>query len=77
MVNSHAGDRSSDFLRLSQDIVNVEGGAIARGHPIGATETVFTTRLIHSMRRDGFERSIVTLRIGGGEDFGLVLETIA
>jgi acetyl-CoA C-acetyltransferase len=77
MMSSHAGDRSRDFLRLSQDIVNVEGGAIAPGHAIGATETVLTARLIHSKRRDGFERNIVALYIGGGEDFGLVLETIA
>jgi acetyl-CoA acetyltransferase len=73
MENSHAGERSRDFVRLSQAIVNVEGGAIARGHAIGATETVLTTRLIRSRRRDGFERSIVTLYIGGGED----IETIA
>jgi acetyl-CoA acetyltransferase len=64
--NSHSGDRR-DFLRLSQNIVNVDGGAIAPGHPIGATEAVLTTRLIHSMRRDGFERRIVTLCIGGGK----------
>ncbi|NPT59156.1 hypothetical protein GNZ13_32510 [Paraburkholderia sp. 5N] len=76
-MSSHAGDRTRDFLRLSQDIVNVEGGCIAGSHPIGATETVLTTRLIHSMRCDGFERSIVTLCIGGGEDIGLALETIA
>jgi acetyl-CoA C-acetyltransferase len=40
-------------LGLSEDIVNVEGGAIAHGHPIGATGAVLTTKLIHSMRRDG------------------------
>ncbi len=62
---------------LSQDIVNVEGGVIARGQPIGATETVLTARFIRSMHRDGFERGIVTLCIGGGEDIALALETIA
>jgi acetyl-CoA C-acetyltransferase len=77
MEHSHEGDRSRDFLRLSRDIVNAEGGAIARGHPIGATEAVLSTRLIHSMSRDGFERGIVTLCIGGGEDIPLALETIA
>jgi len=35
-------------LGLPEDIVNVEGGAIAHGHPIGATGAVLTTRLIHS-----------------------------
>ena len=77
MEGSDAGDRSRAFPRQSRDIVNVEGGAIARGHPIGATEVVLTTRLIHSMRRDGFERGIVTLCIGGGEDIVLAPETAA
>lgn len=43
-------------LGLPSDIVNVEGGAIAHGHPIGATGAVLTTRLLHSMRRDGLKR---------------------
>ena len=42
-------------LGLPEDIVNVEGGAIAHGHPIGATGAVLTTRLLHSMRRDGLQ----------------------
>ena len=63
-------------LGLPQDIVNVEGGAIAHGHPIGATGAVLTTRLIHSMRRDGLKRGIVTLCIGGGQGIALALETI-
>jgi acetyl-CoA C-acetyltransferase len=63
-------------LGLSPDIVNVDGGAIAHGHPIGATGAVLTTRLIHSMRRDGLRRGIVTLCIGGGQGIALALETI-
>jgi acetyl-CoA C-acetyltransferase len=64
-------------LGLPQDIVNVEGGAIAHGHPIGATGAVLTTRLLHSMRRDGLKRGVVTLCIGGGQGIALALETIA
>ncbi|MGH6937813.1 thiolase family protein [Hypericibacter sp.] len=64
-------------LGLSEEIVNVEGGAIAHGHPIGATGAVLTTRLIHSMRRDGLKRGIVTLCIGGGQGIALAIETIA
>jgi acetyl-CoA C-acetyltransferase len=63
-------------LGLSPEIVNVEGGAIAHGHPIGATGAVLTTRLIHSMRRDGLRRGIVTLCIGGGQGIALALETV-
>ena len=64
-------------LGLPEDIVNVEGGAIAHGHPIGATGAVLTTRLIHSMRRDGLKRGIVTLCIGGGQGIALAIETLA
>ena len=61
-------------LGLPEDIVNVEGGAIAHGHPIGATGAVLTTRLLHSMRRDGLKRGVVTLCIGGGQGIALALE---
>jgi len=64
-------------LGLPQEIVNVEGGAIAHGHPIGATGAILTTRLIHSMRRDKLKRGIVTLCIGGGQGIALAIETLA
>jgi acetyl-CoA C-acetyltransferase len=63
-------------LGLAEDIVNVEGGAIAHGHPIGATGAVLTTRLLHSMRRDRAPRGMVTLCIGGGQGIALALEAI-
>lgn len=63
-------------MDLPEDIVNVEGGAIAHGHAIGATGAVLTTRLLHSMRRDGLRRGIVTLCIGGGQGIALALETL-
>jgi acetyl-CoA C-acetyltransferase len=63
-------------LGLPEDIINVEGGAIAHGHPIGATGAVLTTRLIHSMRRDGVKRGMVALCIGGGQGIALAIETL-
>jgi acetyl-CoA C-acetyltransferase len=63
-------------LDLPEDIVNVEGGSIAHGHAIGATGAVLTTRLLHSMRRDGIKRGIVTLCIGGGQGIALALEAL-
>jgi acetyl-CoA C-acetyltransferase len=63
-------------LGFSEDIVNVEGGAIAHGHPIGATGAVLTTRLLHSMKLDGIKRGMVTLCIGGGQGIALALETV-
>jgi acetyl-CoA acetyltransferase len=56
-------------LDLPEDIVNVEGGAIAHGHPIGAAGAVLTMRLLHSMRR-----GLVTLCIGSGQGIALAPE---
>ena len=64
-------------LGLPEDIVNVEGGAIAHGHPIGATGAVLITRLLHSMQRDGLRRGMVTLCIGGGQGIAVALERLA
>jgi acetyl-CoA C-acetyltransferase len=63
-------------LGFPEDIVNVDGGAIAHGHPIGATGAVLTTKLIHSMRRDGLTRGLVTLCIGGGQGIALAIEAL-
>lgn len=63
-------------LGLPEDIVNVEGGAIAHGHPIGATGAILVTRLLHAMKRDGVRRGIVTLCIGGGQGIALALESL-
>jgi hypothetical protein len=63
-------------LGLPEDVVNIEGGAIAHGHPIGATGAILTTRIFHSMRRYGLKRGLVTLCIGGGQGIALLLETI-
>jgi acetyl-CoA C-acetyltransferase len=64
-------------LGLAEDVVNVEGGAIAHGHPIGATGAVLTTRLLHAMHRDGINKGIVTLCIGGGQGIALALERVS
>jgi acetyl-CoA C-acetyltransferase len=61
-------------LGLPEDIVNVEGGAVAHGHPIGATGAILATRLLHSMKRDGLRKGVVTLCIGGGQGIALALE---
>lgn len=63
-------------IGFAEDIVNVEGGAIAHGHPIGASGAVLATRLIHSMKRDLCKRGIVTLCIGGGQGIALAIEMV-
>lgn len=61
---------------LPEDVENVEGGAIARGRPINASDAIFTTRHLHSMRCNGIKRGVVTLCIGDGEGIALVLEAM-
>ncbi|MBX5444773.1 thiolase family protein [Sphaerobacter sp.] len=53
-------------VELSTEIVNVNGGAIALGHPLGATGAKLTTSLIHELRRRGGGIGMVTMCIGGG-----------
>jgi len=57
--------------------VNVNGGACALGHPIGATGARILTTLIHTLRRRGGRRGIASLCIGGGEAVALAVETLA
>jgi acetyl-CoA acyltransferase len=53
-------------LGMPEDRVNVNGGAIALGHPLGATGSKLTTQLIHELRRRGGGHGLVTMCIGGG-----------
>jgi acetyl-CoA C-acetyltransferase len=62
---------------LREEAVNPEGGAIAHGHPIGASGAVLTTRLLHGMARAGQRRGLVTLCIGGGQGIALCLERLS
>lgn len=62
---------------LREEAVNPEGGAIAHGHPIGASGAVLTMRPLHGMARAGQRRGLATLRIGGGPGIALCLERMA
>lgn len=63
-------------LQIPEDIINVEGGAIAHGHPIGASGAVLTTRLLHAMKRNELRKGVVTLCIGGGQGIALAFEAL-
>jgi acetyl-CoA C-acetyltransferase len=63
-------------LDIDHARVNVNGGACALGHPIGATGARILTTLIHTLRRRGGKRGIASLCIGGGEAVALALEMI-
>ncbi len=61
-------------LRLDHDRVNVNGGAVALGHPIGASGARILTTLIYAMKERQLKRGVATLCIGGGEAVALCIE---
>ena len=63
-------------LELDPARVNVNGGACALGHPIGATGARILTTLVHALRRRGARRGIASLCIGGGEAVAMAVETL-
>jgi acetyl-CoA acyltransferase len=63
-------------LELDQDKVNVNGGAIALGHPLGCTGAKLTATLLHEMKRRGDRYGIVTMCVGGGMGAAGVFENL-
>ena len=61
-------------LKISKEIVNVNGGAIALGHPIGASGTRILVTLIHEMIRQNKSKGCATLCIGGGMGIAMCIE---
>jgi len=61
-------------LGLDPEKTNVNGGAIATGHPLGATGAILTCKLLGEMKRRKAKRGIVTMCIGGGMGFAYLLE---
>lgn len=61
-------------LKISHDIVNVNGGACALGHPIGASGARIMVTLLHALQARGGKRGVATLCIGGGEGTAVALE---
>jgi len=63
-----------DELGLNPELVNVNGGAIALGHPIGASGARILVTLIHEMRRRGSRYGLATLCVGGGQGLSMIVE---
>ena len=63
-------------LEIGHDIVNVNGGACALGHPIGASGARIIVTLIHALKARGLTKGVATLCIGGGEATALALEVL-
>jgi acetyl-CoA acetyltransferase len=61
-------------LGLSQDIVNVNGGAIALGHPLGCSGARIMTTLVHEMRRRQVRFGLATMCIGVGQGIATIVE---
>lgn len=61
-------------LHLNTDKTNVNGGAIALGHPIGASGTRILVTLLYEMKQRGVKRGLATLCIGGGQGTAMVVE---
>ena len=61
-------------LDLDPAKVNPNGGAIALGHPIGATGAIITTKILYEMEREDHKLGLVSLCIGGGQGIAMVLE---
>jgi acetyl-CoA C-acetyltransferase len=64
-------------LHFDRDRLNVNGGAIALGHPIGCTGTRITVTLLHEMLKRRSKRGLATLCVSGGMGMALALETVA
>jgi acetyl-CoA C-acetyltransferase len=64
-------------LHFDHDRLNVNGGAIALGHPIGCTGTRITVTLLHEMRRRGSRRGVATLCVSGGMGMALAIENLS
>ncbi len=66
----------STALGLPTDKTNPNGGAVALGHPVGATGTILTVKLMHELERTGGRYGLVSLCIGGGQGIATIFERV-
>ena len=62
------------FGKIDQEILNIDGGAISLGHPVGASGARIVLHLLHIMKRNGAKRGVASLCIGGGQGGAMLLE---
>lgn len=67
----------SKKLGFDPAIVNPNGGAIALGHPVGATGAIITVKALYELERIGGKRALITMCIGGGQGIAMAIERIA
>ena len=66
----------SQELGLDPEKVNPDGGAIALGHPVGATGAILTVKAMYALERTGGKRALMTMCIGGGQGIAVAIERI-
>ncbi|WP_281856985.1 acetyl-CoA C-acyltransferase, partial [Litoreibacter halocynthiae] len=66
----------SQELGLDPAKVNPNGGAIALGHPVGATGAIITVKALHELERTGGSKALITMCIGGGQGIALAIERV-
>ena len=69
--------RDFEAMGIDPEKVNPMGGAIALGHPLGATGAILTLTCAYALRRTGRRYGLVTLCIGGGQGIALVIESVS
>jgi acetyl-CoA C-acetyltransferase len=63
-------------LGIAPSKVNPNGGAIALGHPVGATGCIITIKALYELERIGGGKALITMCIGGGQGIALAIETL-
>ena len=63
-------------LNIPKEKLNVNGGAVALGHPIGATGAILTTKILHELKARNARYGLVSLCIGGGQGIALIVEKV-
>ncbi|MGK8522629.1 acetyl-CoA C-acetyltransferase [Nocardia asteroides] len=63
-------------LRIPDEKINVNGGAIAMGHPLGATGAMITGTMVNELERRGARRALITLCVGGGMGIATIIERV-
>ena len=65
-----------DALKLPMEKVNVNGGAIALGHPLGCSGAKLTVTALHELQRTGGKYALITMCIGGGQGAAGIIERL-
>jgi acetyl-CoA acyltransferase len=76
LANLKAFEADPELGEIDESILNVNGGAIALGHPVGSSGTRLILTLLLEMRRRKVSRGLATLCIGGGQGASIILEAV-